>query len=104
MNKWKVAFFVSFAISISVVAVLLYGMLDQGISFTYLEVSYDDQVKANKVLGNLIVEGGQEYSQKDLLHLLRQEYPDAFIVESDNKVSMGPNSFVFENGRLSSVR
>ena len=104
MSKWKAAFFINLVVSICAVAFLFFELLDQGISYTYLEVGYDDQVTANEVLGNIIVKGGQEYSQKDFVHLLRQEYEDAFIVEEGNTVTMGFNSFVFENDRLVSVK
>lgn len=82
----------------------VFGTLDEGISYTYLKVSYDDQVKANEVLGKLIVKGGQNYSQKDILHILRQEYPEGFIVEEGSTISMGQNYFEFDHDRLVKVR
>ena len=103
MNKWKVSFFISLAVAVCVAAFLFFELLDMGISYTYLEVGYDDQTKAKEVLGNLVVKGGQEYSQKDFVYLLRQEYPDGFIVEEGSTVSLGFNSFVFENDRLVSA-
>ena len=104
MNKWKISFFVCLFLLVISSTILIYNTIDLGISYTYLEVSYDDQIEANKVLGNLIVQGGKEYTQKDLLHLLRLEYPDAFIVEEEQKILMGPNSFEFENNKLVRVR
>jgi hypothetical protein len=104
MNKWKSAFFVSLALLVVVSCGLLYAVIDQGVSLTYMQVSYDDQVQANTVLGDLVVMGGQEYSQKDLVHLLRQEYPDAFIVEDGETISIGSNSFYFSHDRLESAR
>jgi hypothetical protein len=50
------------------------------------------------------VKGGQEYGQKDFLHLLRLTYPKEFIVEEGNKIIMGSNTFVFENDKLAYVR
>ena len=40
-----------------------------------MKVSYEDQVRANEVLGNLIVQGGKEYTQKDILdYIILDEY------------------------------
>jgi len=104
MNKWKIAFFLSLLPLILSGLFSLFLLLDKGTAYTYLEVSYHDQVEANKVLGNLIIQGAQQYSQNDFLHLLRQEYPDAFIVEEGNAIKMGTNVFEFQNNKLSQVR
>lgn len=104
MNKWKWAFFICLAVLLLSGLFFVYSAIDQSVSYTYLEVSYDDQVAANKVLGNLIVQGGKEYSQKDFLHLLRQAYPQEFIVEEGNMIIMGHNQFKFENDRLISAK
>jgi len=104
LNKWKLAFFVCLTLLIISSTVFIYNTIDLGISYTYLEVSYDDQVEANKVLGNLILRGGEDYTQKDFLHLLRLEYPEEFIVEENQKILMGSNSFEFEHNKLVRVR
>ena len=104
MNKWKVSFFICFAAFLAAAALLLYKTIDSGISYTYLEQSYNEQQQANKVLGNLVVKGGQQYAQKDFLHLLRLEYPDELIVEDGNKIKIGWNTFVFENNKLEAAQ
>ena len=104
MNKWKVAFFLSLPITLVVALFALFVLIDNGTSYTYLEVSYNDELQANKVLGNLIVKGAQDYNQQDFLHLLRQEYPDAFIVEERDLIKLGPNRFEFTNNKLSKAR
>jgi len=100
MNKWKIAFLVSLPITFLSLVFSLFLLLDNGTAYTYLEVSYNDQVRANEILGNLIVKGGQEFTQKDFLHLLRQEYPDAFIVEEGNTIKIDRNVFEFQNNKL----
>ena len=97
MNKWKVAFFACLGLLVSSTLYLGTLVIDSGISYTYQQVSLDDQVKANETLGKLIVAGAKEYTQKDLLHLLRQSDPEAFIVEEENKIIMGNVYFIFEN-------
>jgi len=103
VNKWKVAFFFSFILFLISSFLLVFLALDNGTSYTYLKVSLDEQVSSNKVLGNLIVKGGQEYTQKDLLHLLRLEYPKEFIVEEGDIIKMNANSFEFHQGKLVKV-
>jgi hypothetical protein len=104
INKWKWAFFICLSLLILSGLFFIYGVIDQGYSYTYLKVSYDNQVKANKILGSLIVKGGKNYTQKDILHILRQAYPDEFIVEDGNKIIMGPNQFEFKEGKLVTAR
>lgn len=104
MNRWKVLFFLCLPLLCITSLVTLFLLLDNGTAYTYLEVSYIDQLQANEVLGNLVVKGGQEYTQKDFLHLLRQEYPSEFIVEEGDIVKMGASSFEFQNNRLFKVR
>jgi len=100
LSKWKISFFVCLIIFAATFVLLIYNTIDLGVSYTYLEQSYDEQLQANKVLGNLIVKGSQQYTQKDFLHLLRLEYPDEFIVEEGNKIKMGWNVFTFKNNKL----
>jgi hypothetical protein len=100
MKNWKISFFVCLAVWVLTLFAAFYILLDQAISYSYLSTSYQDKVKANSVLGNLIVKGSKSYNQKDFLFLLRQAYPNEFIVEEGNKISMGFNVFEFENNQL----
>jgi len=104
MNSWKVSFFVTLVLLVASNVFWLYALLNSGISYTYQQVSLDEQLDVNKLLGELIVKGGQEYSQKDLLHLLRQSYPDAFIVEDGERIISNRVTFVFSDGKLSEVK
>jgi hypothetical protein len=44
MNKWKAAFFATLTLLITSITLLGYATLDTGISYTYLEASYNEQV------------------------------------------------------------
>jgi hypothetical protein len=100
MNKWKVSFFICLSCLVLTLLGSVYILFDQAVSYSYLSTSYEDQVKSNAVLGNLIVKGSQNYNQKDFLFLLRQAYPKEFIVEEGHKIIMGFNVFEFENNKL----
>ena len=86
MNKWKVSFFVALVLLVGSNLFWLYSAIDAGVTYTYQQVSLDDLSDAHSFLGELVVKGSKEYSQKDILHLVRQSYPNAFIVEEGNKI------------------
>lgn len=104
MNKWKVAFFLTLPFLLLSMLCVLYLLLDNGTSKTYLIVSYDDQVEANKVLAKMVVKAHSDHSQQDLLSILRREYPDVFIVKEGKTLMMGSLVFEFDNDRLEQIR
>lgn len=104
MNRWKAAFFISVAFLIATNAFWLYSAIDSGVTYTYQQVSLDEKTKAVERLGALVVKGGQQYTKKDLLHILRQLNKDAFIVEEENLIEVEGIKFLFVNGRLAEVQ
>lgn len=103
MNKWKVSFFVTFTLLVGSNLFWLYSAIDAGITYRYQHVSLDDLSDAHTFLGELVVKGGKESSQKDILHLVRQSYPNAFIVEEGNEIIVNKVTFTFEGGKLIKV-
>lgn len=104
MNKWKVSFFVCLLTLVVSNLFWLYLIIDSGITYTYQQVSLDEKHESVKTLGALIVKGAKEYTQKDILHLLRQVRPSAFIVEDLNSISVDGLSFIFKEGKLVEVK
>ncbi len=104
MNKWKITFFIVLVILIASNIFWFMSILDMGITYTYQQVTVDDQKKSIDTLGRLIVKNTQKMNQKDILHLLRKSSPDAFIVEEDNIISVEGLKFEFENGTLKKVQ
>jgi hypothetical protein len=104
MNKWKASFFVVLALLIATNALWLYQTIDAGVTYTYQQVTLDEKINAVKMLGALVVKGGQEYTKKDILHILRQANKEAFIVEEDDLISVDGLQFIFKNGKLSEVK
>lgn len=104
MNKWKLAFLILVPLLILSNLFFAYALFDTAVSYSYLTDSFERQSEANEQLGNLIILGSEEYSQKDFLHLLRQANPEAFIVEEGQKISIGQNAFLFENDKLMGVQ
>ncbi len=103
MKKWKIAFFVVLVALLASNIFWFMSILDQGITYTYQQVTVDDQKKSIETLGTLVVQNSQNMNQKDILHLLRKAAPDAFIVEENNIISVEGLKFEFENGTLKKV-
>ena len=104
MKKWKWSFFVALALLIATNILWLYTAIDAGVTYTYQQASLDDKEKAVEMLGMLVVKGRQQYTKKDILHILRQSNKDAFIVEEENLIDVEGVKFIFVNGRLSAVK
>ncbi|WP_286266995.1 Imm58 family immunity protein [Thalassotalea atypica] len=102
-NKWRLSFFISLLLLITSNLFWFYAVIDQAVSYSYLSDSNDDANDSIKALGGLIVKGAQQYSQKDILHLLRQANPDDFIVVEGNKIIANSSTFTFKNDKLISV-
>ncbi len=103
MNQWKVSFFVAVVVLIATNIFWLYSAIDPGVTYTYQQVSLDEKSKAVGMLGALVVKGGQQYTKKVILHILRQVNKDAFIVEEENLIDVDGVKFFFTNGKLSEV-
>jgi len=103
VNKWKVSFFLCLLILIGTNIFWFLVTVDHGITYTYQQVSIEDQKNSISALGKLIIKGADGYGQKDILHLLRQSKPDAFIVEEGNSIIFEGSRFTFKDGKLVDV-
>ncbi|MEP1150345.1 MAG: hypothetical protein ABJH08_01345 [Balneola sp.] len=103
MKKWKTLFFSSLVLLVVTNLFWLYEAIDTGVSQTYQQDSFEKQERVIEILGDIIVEGAQNYSKVDILFLLRQNYPDGFIVEEENKVIYEGIYFEFKNDSLVSI-
>ncbi len=104
MKGWKIASLISFLLLIVSNLLWAYLVFDQAISYTYLKTSYDDQTEIIRWLGGIVVKGAESYSKKDIVHLLRQSKPDAFIVEEDDLIVFEGIHFLFSDGKLVEVK
>ena len=104
MNRWKIAFFVAIVAGIASNVYWFMQFVDSAISYSYLGDSYDAQARRYKALGELVVAGSTQYSQADILHLLRQAYPDGFIVEEENKIFFKGIEFALVDNKLAEIR
>ena len=103
-RRWRGGFFALLAVLISVVAVSLYALVDQGVSYTYLgeELRYVESDFA--VLRRLAPALREGDTRADVLALLRRQNPEALISSTDSTVSIGALVFRFgSEGRLGAV-
>ncbi|WP_136799240.1 Imm58 family immunity protein [Desulfosediminicola ganghwensis] len=97
-------------LAISIVVLVLtnvfwfYKIIDIGITHTYFKVSYEEKVRGLEILTNLVLKGAQKYSKKDLLVTIREQNPNAFIVEDDERISIDGVSFIYENEKMIQIR
>jgi hypothetical protein len=103
MNKWKVAFFVVLILGLASNGFLFHSLVDSAVSYSYLHDSYEAESRRFSALGDLVVAGADEYTQADILHLLRQANENAFIVEEDNVLHYEGVSFFFDADKLAQV-
>lgn len=104
MNRWKTAFFVVLVMAVASNLYWFAQVVDGAVSYSYLNDSFREEANRFSALGELVVAGSPEYTQADVLHLLRQAEPDAFIVEEENRIHFEGIDFVFEDDRLAAVR
>lgn len=79
MVTWKRTFFGLLALFFGVTGFLLYAVIDQAISYSYLKTSFDDSNRSLDLLAALYPL--DRYSKRDIVHVIRQRSPDALIVE-----------------------
>lgn len=103
MNKWKVAFFAVLILGLASNGYLYYLLVDVGISYSYLYDSYEAEARRFSALGDLVIAGADDYTQADVLHLLRQANKDALIAEEENVLHFEGISFVFDDDKLTKV-
>ena len=100
-TKWKWAFFISITVCLAVIVFMAYGLLDQGITITYMSDGYE---RTEKDLDHLAGIFPKNYDKKDILYLLRKNNPDAFIVEDKCTVQLNGLRFEFDqNGKLKNI-
>lgn len=103
VKSWKAGFWFCFIVLLVSNAYWCLVVFDQALTNKYTEMELHSQKQAVIELGNLIVTGIESTSKKDVVFLLRQANPDAFIVDDKQQVIYQDISFYFKNDRLVSI-
>ena len=103
MRKWKISFFIVLLLLVVSNLYWAFTVVDTAIPYSYQKASLNSKHQSVEMLGALIVEGGKKYTKKDILHILRKNNKNAFIVEKESLISVEGVKFIFKNGVLSKV-
>ena len=103
MRGWQLAFTISVVVLLATNAFWAFTVIDQGVTLMYSDMTQRTQARAIQDLGALIVKGADSYTKKDILFLLRQARPDAFIVDNGDAVSYEGITFRFASDKLVEV-
>ena len=90
MNKWRIAFFTTLVLSLLGIGVLIYRIIDQAVTLTYVTDGYRRTEKDLQVLAETFPR--DIYRKKDIVVVLRKIDPKAFIVETKCAVRVGINT------------
>jgi len=92
-NRWKWAFWGSITILLPIVAILLYAVVDNIVTIDYMTQGYSETKQDFRRLADIYPKN--TYTKKDIVYILRQHSPDAFIVETECNVQIDGLRFEF---------
>lgn len=93
MNKWRIAFFVTLAVALPAIGLLVYSVIDQAVTITYMSDGYERTEKDLKMLAQVFPR--DRYKKKDIVVVLRRIDPLGFIVETKCAVQLNGLRFEF---------
>ncbi|ANB22192.1 hypothetical protein A6K25_13450 [Alteromonas stellipolaris] len=102
-KSWKAGFWICFVLLLFSNGYWSLVVVDQALTNKYTSMELYSQEEAVTELGKLIVSGIESKSKKDVIFLLRQANPDAFIVDGEDAISYQNISFYFKNDKLVSI-
>jgi hypothetical protein len=104
VNRWKIAFIGLLVVAGIGGAAAAYGLLDQGVTLTYMQQAYAETIDDLEVLQRLLPAVAPRLTRADVLALLRRQHPGTFIVATDTSVQVGQLTFLFgPGGALQSI-
>ena len=103
VKSWKAGFWCCFIAMLVSNVYWCLVVLDHTLANKYTEMELHSQKQAVSEWGKLIVTGIESTSKKDVVFLLRQDNPGAFIMDDEEQVIYQNISFYFKNDRLVSI-
>lgn len=93
MNKWRIAFFVTLAASMAVMALLVHSVMDQAVTIAYMSDGNERMDRDLKTLAQAFPR--DRYRKKDIVVVLRRIHPQGLIVETECAVQLNGLRFEF---------
>ena len=101
--KWKILFWVLLVIFIIVSCTLIYFVIDQAVTITYMMEGYKETSENLETLINLIPRISKKLSRDELTHIINDIYPEKFLFK-EGKIHIDNLTFEFdEQGIFKSV-
>ena len=101
--KWKILFWVLLVIFIIVSCILIYFVIDQAVTITYMMEGYKETSENLETLINLIPRISKKLSRDELTHIIKDIYPEKFLFK-EGKIHIDNLTFEFdEQGIFKSV-
>jgi len=101
MNRWKLAFWISFLMLLTVTAVGIYAIIDQGVTLTYMKESYADTENDLNYLSKIINE--TDLSKSKVQQALSKHDLYEHMNFKRDEISLHTISLVFKKGKLIKV-
>ena len=100
--RWRIAFFATLFVALVATGCLLYSVIDQAITLTYMSDGYERTKADLRNLANAYPR--DQYNKKDIVAVLRRNDANAFIVETACAVQLNGLRFEFDkNGKLINI-
>ena len=103
IKSWKFGFTLSILLLIISNLYWFFIVIDNAVTEKYQSMEMDHQRKLIIEMGYLIVNGSPSKNKKDVIYMLRQIKPTAFIVDNGHTVIYENIAFHFKNGQLVEV-
>jgi hypothetical protein len=101
MNKWKLAFWISLTLLVSVTVFSFYEILDQGVTITYMKQGYTDTENDLDYLMKIINE--TDLSKSEIQKVLSDHSLHEFMDFNRDTISLKRIELIFENEKLVNI-
>ncbi len=98
MNRWKIAFFVSLTLLVLVTAFSIYAIIDQSVTITYMNESYDDTDNDLNNLSKIINQ--TNFTKREIKNLLKQHKLFEYMNFAKDTISLDRVNLIFKDDKL----
>ena len=101
MNKWKIAFWICFALLVLVIMFSAYSIIDQGVTLTYQKEGYTNT--ENDLDQLIIIIKKTDLTKSQIKNELKDHKLYEYMNFDSDTISLDRVLLIFENGKLKNV-
>lgn len=101
MNKWKIGFWICLVLLVTVTATGLYGIIDQGVTLTYIRDGYSDTESDLKTLVTII--NDTDFTKEQIKEKLKTHDLYEFMDFNKDEVHIERLTLIFKDNRLNRI-